>query len=352
MEERGDEARRAGRMQAERHTRRSMLRLLVCTAILRDVITRVLPQAGCAAWWLTPLLMAPGWLALLVTSALLKRSGHASIMEAVQHSYGSMGVRVLACLLAVGLWTDACRSLATLTGLLTDGIGSEGTAATLGLLTCAMLAPCMRRDGLHRAIHLLRWFMLALAAALLIGAAGRFRADHLVPLLGDGLGSIRRSVGAGWSLSWPMLMLAMEPPVSTSGTHARESLLPVLICCGVPLLIVLTQPHGLLCHAATMGEALLTPMAALSVRGRTLALCLMMMSLFLLLAAEVRLVGDACRSAVGRGDTGLVVVVIAAVYLGALAARNSVWTNVGRAGILAAWLLGVAGCTVGKRRQR
>lgn len=280
--------RRVARLQAERHTRRSMLRLLACTSMLRSVFTVILPVCGTASWWAVPCLLLPGYIVALLLNLMMNRCHTKTLQQMFSHLMGRNAARCLSVFLSLAVIIDALLSLRTLTSLFTEVIGTDGTHFTLAVITCGMVTLCLHHDGLPRGIHLLRWPILLILTILCIDWLKQTSTDHFSPLLGDGIPAVQDALHAGLSMSWSIPLLLTEPPVNEKSSHAAELLWPIGFVSGFTILIIAAFPHTILTAATGTSQALMTPWLLLHGSNRTLGICLLMLTLFLLLAAEVR----------------------------------------------------------------
>lgn len=257
------------RRLGQRRCQRSQWRLIACVAMLRTAITRVIPLAGSAGWWVVPVCMLPGFALYALGCWGLRRNGQTCL-------HGSRLVCILA---ALALLTDGVSSMTALTTLFTEGIGTPGTQLTLALVAGGMLLFALNREGLARGIFFLRWGLVGLLALVLIWYAAHAKIDHLFPALGGGWSSVRSGVLAGLGMTWPFLLALMEPPVAKH--QAREPLPPALLCVTAVLCLCLAIPHEVLVISQSLGDTLVQTVAHLSPFLRLIAICLWMGGLFL-----------------------------------------------------------------------
>ena len=284
----GAALRTQSRARAERISRRALVRLIACTSLLRTVLTGVLPLAGSASWWLVPALIAPGALLHLIFCILMRKMRAMTLTELALKALGRVGGWAVSYLFALTLALDGAMSLTALICLFTEGIGTAGTQMTVTLLTCGVLAACLHEDGLPRGVYLLRWCILFTLSVMAADLATKARLDGLFPIFGGGASAIRTAVRAGAGMSWPLLLLLTEPPVKENTSHARELPGPVLLCLIFTWILTLAVPHTTLVTQTGLAQGLLIPVKELHPAVRTLALCVMMLTLFLLTAGEVR----------------------------------------------------------------
>lgn len=268
-----------GRRKAEGRARFALLELLCTVSVLRTALTRVLPLAGSATWWVTLAALLPGAGLFLLVQGFMRRTGASTLTELVRRRLGRPGLWVLCSLLGLLLLLDAAATLTALTAFFLEGVGTRGTPLTLSLLTAAALLPCLHRDGLPRAVYLLRWALLA--AAVIAGAVllPQCRAERLHPLLGSGSASVRSALAAGCSLGWPLLLLLTIPaegqrtPTTSLARVILGTLAPLLLAC-------LLLPHEVLRTQSGLSSVLLLPGRYAPSGVRLLLHCLLLLACF------------------------------------------------------------------------
>ena len=287
------------RQQAECRVRRTLVELLCAVSVLRTGLTQVLPLAGTAAWWVTLAAMLPGTALLLAARLMMHRTGAGTLPELVRRRLGRPGLWGLCAVLTVLLLADAVATLTALTAFFAEGVGTRGTPLTLAILTAAALLPCLHREGLPRAVHLLRWVLLAAAVtagALLLPAC---RADHLYPMSGAGMPAVWAALRSASGAGWPLLLLLTLPaegsrPVSASLARVTLAvLLPLLIIC-------LTIPQEVLASRAGLAETLLLPGRYAPAGLQMLLHCLLLICLFLAIGGALHLAGEVACAPLSR----------------------------------------------------
>ena len=330
--------RREARLRAGRQCRRSLARLTVCVPVLLGVLGRVVPGAGCAAAWLTPLLLLPGAALTLLLCALMRRTGTRSLPDCASRLLGEGGGRALMALLGAMACAEGAASLTALIALFTGGIDTEGTQLTLAALSCGALLLCLHGDGLPRAVHLLRGVLLGVAALWAADTLTGAHLDGLWPPLGGGAAALRQAAQAGLGLSWPLTLLTVTAPVREKTDHRRELPLPLVALVAAPVLLVLAVPHEVLTACASLPEALLLPVRWLHPAVRTLTLCLLMLGLFLSVAGLVH-TASALSGLRGAAERWLARALLAALLLTQLVPAEILWSVFG---VAQPWLLGAA----------
>ncbi|MBQ7849726.1 MAG: hypothetical protein IJ343_08415 [Clostridia bacterium] len=304
----------AVRRRGERRARLALLRLLACASILRTALTRLVPMAGCGAWWLTLLCLLPGAAVYAVLSWLLYRTGTATLTELLRRCVGRGGATLMNVLLGTALLTEGLADMTALITLFTEGVGTRGTQWTLALLTGGVLACCLHREGLARGAYLLRPVLLGAAALLAVCALPGLRADGLFPMLGEGLPAAQAVLHTGWSLAWPLLLL-LTLPEERGRARLRDACPVATLTVAALLLLTLTLPHERLTEAASFAGRLLQPARHASNALRMLWQCLLMLTLFLAVAASARLSADLLAASARRETPWLPWAVLAALTL-------------------------------------
>ncbi len=277
----------ASRIAGEKCARLTMLRLVCAVSIWRSAMTQVLPLCGAAAWWVTLLCLLPGF----AVAALLRLAMHltctSTLTEAVRACLGKVGAWAVSLVLAALLLVEGLAGLTALITLFTEGVGTRGTAFTLALLTGGALLLSLQRDGLPRAVHFLRWPMVA--AAVIVGACllPEAQPDYLFPLHGAGEASFLAALKTGVSLAWPVALLLTASPAKQG--RLRSAVLPAFAAAAALLVLALTLPQELLTGIKGLAQGLLLPTKYALNALRVLYLCLIMIGIFLTIAASVQL---------------------------------------------------------------
>ena len=277
----------ASRIAGEKCARLTMLRLVCAVSIWRTAMTQVLPLCGAAAWWVTLLCLLPGF----AVAALLRLAMHltcaSTLTEAVRACLGKRDAWAVSLVLAALLLVEGLSGLTALITLFTEGVGTRGTAFTLALLTGGALLLALHRDGLPRAVHFLRWPMVA--AAVIVGACllPDVQPDYLFPLHGAGEASVLATLKTGVSLAWPVALLLTASPAKQGRLHS--AVLPAFAAAAALLVVTLILPQELLTGIKGLAQGLLLPTKYASNALRVLYLCLIMAGIFLTIAASVQL---------------------------------------------------------------
>lgn len=287
------------RRRGERRARAALIRLLASTSILRTALTRIVPEAGCSAWWLTLLCLLPGLAVYAVLSLLMRRTGTDTLTGLLRRCLGRGGAVLLSVLLGVAVLLDGLSALTALITLFTEGIGTRGTQWTLALLTGGVLCCCLHREGLARGAYLLRPVLLGAAALLAACALPGLHADGLFPMLGEGLPAVKSALCTSWSLAWPLLLL-LTLPSEKSRARLQDACPVVTVATAVLLLLALTLPHERLTEPASLAARLLLPARHASNALQMLWQCLLMLTLFLSAGGAARLTADFLASPLRR----------------------------------------------------
>ena len=113
------------------------------------------------------------------------------------------------------------------------------------------------------------------------------RLDHLFPLYGEGAANVLLALKAGISLAWPVALLLTSPSAKTG--RLRSALLPAFFAAAALLVLILTIPQELLASTKGPAQLMLQPTKYAPNALRVLYLCLLMIGIFLSVAAAVRL---------------------------------------------------------------
>lgn len=283
--------RTALRRRSELRARCSLVQMLCTVSILRTALTRILPLAGTSAWWVTLLSLLPGAVVFLLCALAMRLTRTPTLTELARRCLGPGGAWLLCGTMALLLLADGASSVTALITLFTEGIGTRGTRLTLAILTGIALCACLHREGLPRGVQLLRWPLLAGALIAAVTQASSLRADHLFPLLGDGLPSAAAALRAGVSLGWPLLLLLMLPWEEASPRFAAVS--PIVPGVVVPLLLLLLAvPHEALLRPLSLAGSLMLPARHAGPAVQMLVHCLQMLGGFLGVAGASALSAD------------------------------------------------------------
>ncbi len=336
------EERLAQREQGERLALRSQWRLLACASILRTAVTRIMPLAGAATWWITLLCLLPGlalyWLACLG----LRKTKSATLPEGARLALGKAGAWLVCTLAAAALAVDGVSTITALITLFTEGVGTQGTQWTLALAAAGMLLFALNVEALARGVYFLRVPLLVLLGVVLVGLVSSARVDHLLPVLGDGTNSSWAAFRAGAGVGWVFLLPLMQQPTREKRWNAP--LPPVLVCIGAVLCLNLALPHELLANQGALGDCLVLTVTHLAPFVRLMAICLWMAGLFLTLGSSVSLCAGQLLAPVGRKLTWLPGVLALAVALTQLMNIRWLWMQLGKAEM---WLLAALGVGTG-----
>lgn len=278
----------ASRAQGESRAERSMLQLLCAVSIWRTAATGIVPLCGASAWWTVLLCLLPGFAAALLLRWAMALTGASTVTEAVRACLGRAGAAAFSLLLTVLLLVEAVTSLTALLTVFTQGAGSSGTQFTLAALTGAVMLFSLHREGLPRAVYLLRWVMAAAALVLAAFGVGAAKPEHLFPLHGEGDSSCVSAALSASSLAWPVTLLLTIPACDQRG-RLCSAIAPSAGAMAVLLITTLLIPHEILILRTELADVLLQPAWYLPNALRVLWLCLLMLTFFLAIAASVQL---------------------------------------------------------------
>lgn len=274
------EERRRVRQIAALRARNAFVELLCIASVLRTALTEILPLTGCGGWWVTALLLLPGCAVYALFRLCMSLTRTDTLTDCLRCCLGPLGGWLLSGVLTALLLLDGAASMTALITLFTEGIGTRGTQVTLALLTSAVLLFSLHREGLPRAVYLLRPVMLVSAALAAVILAQEARIDALFPWKGEGDSSLVAALQTGVSLGWPVTLLLTVP--SAENPRRVRPAVKVLLATVLPLLFVtLILPHEILTEARDLAGSLLLPMLYAPSALRTLCLCLLMLILFL-----------------------------------------------------------------------
>ena len=277
----------AARTAGENRTKMTMVQLLCAASIWRSAMTQVLPRCGAAAWWVTLLCLLPGFALAMLVRAVMHFSHAPTLTEAVRACWGKAGVWAISAVLSALLLVEGISGLTALITLFTQGVGTRGPPFTMALLTGGALLLALHREGLPRAVHFLRWGIIAAAVLIGVCLVPGARLSNLFPLHGEGDASILSALKAGISLAWPVALLLTLQPASPG--RLRSAVLPAFTAAGVLFLLTMTIPTELLTRQNGLAAVLLLPAQYASNALRVLYLCLLMLTIFLSIGAAVQL---------------------------------------------------------------
>ena len=276
--------RRAG----QRQTQNALIGLLSAVSMTRIGLTQLLPLCGSAAWWLSAACMLPGLCVYGALRLLLRRTHTRTLTDCARKLLGNFGIILIMLTLTLPLLLDGIASLTALITFFTEGIGARGSQFTLTLLTASVMLIALNRDGLPRGVYLLRHVLLVAAAIIAINALLDAHPDGIVPLLGEGVPPLLSGIRSAWGMSWVLLLLLEFP--AEEGTRRTPAMLAGLLPCPVILLLLsLAIPPELTVPGRSLASRLALPTLFLQPAVRTLAQCLLMMTLFLSIAGSAQL---------------------------------------------------------------
>ena len=272
--------RRAG----QRQTQNALIGLLSAVSMTRIGLTQLLPLCGSAAWWLSAACMLPGLCVYGALRLLLRHTHTRTLTDCARKLLGNFGGILIMLALTLPLLLDGIASLTALITFFTEGIGARGSQFTLTLLT----ASALNHDGLPRGVYLLRHVLLVAAGIIAINALLDAHPDGIVPLLGEGVPSLLSGIRSAWGMSWVLLLLLEFP--AEEGTRRTPAMLAGLLPSPVILLLLsLAIPPELTVPGRSLASRLALPTLFLQPAVRTLAQCLLMMTLFLSIAGSAQL---------------------------------------------------------------
>ncbi|MBQ8312353.1 MAG: hypothetical protein IJX84_04010 [Clostridia bacterium] len=336
------EERLAQRELGERLALRSQWRLLACVSILRTAVTRIMPLAGAAAWWMTLVCLLPGLVLYWLGCLGLRISKAASLPECARLALGKVGAGVVCGLAAAALAVDAVSTITALITLFTEGVGTQGTQWTLALAATGLLLFALNGEALARGVYFLRVPLLVLLGAVLVGLASGAKLDHLFPVLGGGASGLWAAFQAGAGMGWVFLLPLLQAPTREKRWH--EPLPPMGLCIVALLCLNLALPHELLANQSALGDCLVLTVAHLPAFVRLVAVCLWVVALFLSLGSGVSLCAGQLLAPTGRKIAWLPGVLALAVATTQLMDIRWLWTQLGAMGM---WLLVALGVGAG-----
>lgn len=278
----------ASRISGENRAERVMLQLLCAVSFWRTAATRILPLYGTSGWWIALACLLPGFAVALLLRWAMALTGASNVTEAVRVCLGRAGAAAFSVLLALLLAVEGVSALTALLTVFTQGVGTRGTQFTLAVLTGAVMLFALHREGLPRAVYLLRWVMTAAALAVAAFALCEAKLDHLFPLHGAEDQSSLSGFLAAPGLAWPVTLLLTLPPGEKRG-RICSGILPAAAAVSALIITTLTVPHELLLRRTTLADALLLPAWFAPNALRVIWLCLLMLTFFLSVAASLQL---------------------------------------------------------------
>ena len=281
--------RRAG----QRQTQNALIGLLSAVSMTRIGLTQLLPLCGSAAWWLSAACMLPGLCVYGALRLLLRRTHTRTLTDCARKLLGNFGGILIMLTLTLPLLLDGIASLTALITFFTEGIGARGSQFTLTLLTASVMLIALNRDGLPRGVYLLRHVLLVAAGIIAINALLDAHPDGIVPLLGEGVPPLKNGFRSAWGMSWVLLLLLEFP--AEEGTRRTPAMF-------VALLPLFLQPAV-----------------------RTLAQCLLMMTLFLSIAGSAQLAARFLTSSCQKPKKWVPYVLIGLLTLTQLLDISSLW---------------------------
>lgn len=323
------EERLSMRLMGERRTGHSLIRLVAVTSMLRTLLTRVLPLAGSAGWWMSLCCFVPGLVVYALLTLGLRLTRTVVLPDMMRAVFGPFGAWLLAGVLTALLLLDGVASMTALVTLFTEGVGAQGTQFTLALLTGAVLIFCLHREGLSRGVFFLRWLMLAPLAVIALDWLSMAHLDGLFPVLGDGVPSLMAAFRVGMSLAWPLILLLTAEPVHP-GVRIRPVGPVLLLGFGVVLLTCLSLPHELLVTHHSLSGSMLEMTLHLQPAVRMLAICLLLLVLFLTLGGTAHLLTGCVMAPMTLAPAWLPYVAVVLFVLSQLADTRVLWAMLGQ----------------------
>ncbi|MBQ8201718.1 MAG: hypothetical protein IJZ74_08130 [Clostridia bacterium] len=324
-------ARRAGEIRA----RTVLVQLLCIVSVLRTILTRIVPLAGCSSWWIALLCLLPGAAVYGLLRFAMRITHTGTLTDCLRRCVGGVGGWCVSLLLGVLLLIDGTASMTALITMFTEGVGTQGTQMTLALLTSAVLLTCLHREGLARGAYLLRHVMLGAALLAAAFSVRDVHPDGLFPLMGEGVPAIRAALAAGVSLAWPVVLL-LTLPADLPEKRVRLAAAVAAACIAVPLALTLTIPHELLIREHELAGSMLLPTLFALPAVRTLLQCLLMLALFLAVGGAVQMATDQICAPMGQPPRWLPYAVLALLTASQALDIRSLWQMLGRA---EPWLL-------------
>lgn len=219
--------RRAG----QRQTQNALIGLLSAVSMTRIGLTQLLPLCGSAAWWLSAACMLPGLCVYGALRLLLRHTHTRTLTDCARKLLGNFGGILIMLTLTLPLLLDGIASLTALITFFTEGIGARGSQFTLTLLS---------------------------------------------------------GIRSAWGMSWVLLLL-LEFPAEEGARRTPAMFVALLPCPVILLLLSLSIPPELTVPGRSLASGLVLPTLFLQPAVRTLAQCLLMMTLFLSIAGSAQL---------------------------------------------------------------
>ena len=323
------------RVSAELHTGFALRQLLCVVFIWRGMMTMVLPVCGSSAWWSALICMLPGAAVALLLRWVMRLTKTTTITEAARACLGKYGVVGFSIVLASLLLVEAVSTLTALLTVFTQGVGTRGTQFTLAVLTGVVLLCCLHREGLPRAIYMLRWVILLAVAVVVLFLLVDAQVSNLFPLHGENQGSQIMVLQAGFSLGWPFVLMLTLPPCRKRG-RLSGGFCAAAVAVGLLLVTVLTIPHEVLRANNTLSAWLLLPIRYQSNAVRLVGLCLLMLSFFLALGGAVQMASASLLAPCKKQPGWLTALVLSGIVLTQTVDIQRLWAILQAA---EAWLL-------------
>ena len=304
----------ASRISGENRGERAMVQLLMAVSVWRTAAARIIPVFGASGWWMALLCMLPGIAAALLLRLAMALTGVSTATEAVRVCLGRIGAAAFSAVLAALLLAEAVSAMTALLCVFTQVVGTRGTRFTLAVLTGAVMLFSLHREGLPRAVYLLRWLMgtaVLLAAGYALGDA---RLDHLFPLHGTGDSYAIAGFLSVPGLAWPVTLLLTLPPCEQRG-RLCSAVVPLSAAVATVFIAAVTVPHELLIRRASLAETLLLPAWFAPNAVRVLWLCLLMLTFFLAMAACIQQAARHISAPVGCIPGWLAIVLLVGLVL-------------------------------------
>lgn len=282
---------RSSRRKGEAAAKRAAVMLFCIVSMLRTGVTQILPFAGAAAWWVSWASFLPGVITFALLQRMLRCRAAGSLADLARQSAGTAGAYVVSILTGILCLLEGAASFTALVTFFTEGIGTSGTQMTMAILTAGVMMTSLHREGLPRAVWLLRWPMIIAVGLALIASFGAFKADLLYPFMGESRPASVRVLLSNCSAGWPLILLADHGGNRKTGRGAGA--VPVFAVSAVLFVICLAIPHERLIGQSNLADALTLPSRYASAGIRTLLQCLTMLLLFLGSALSIHFAASA-----------------------------------------------------------
>lgn len=302
------------RMNGERYAALSLRQLMCGVFIWRTMMTSLLPLCGSATWWVALVGLLPGVAVAWLFRWTMQLTGAATVTDAVRACMGRVGGAAFSILLASLLLVEGLTTLTTLLTVFTQGVGTRGTQFTLAVLTGVVLLCCLHREGLPRAVYLLRWGMLVLVIIVAYALTKVVELSNLYPLYGTGTERVSTAMVKGMSLGWPFLLMLTVPSCKKRG-RLGSGALSVMLALGLVLLTVLTMPHECIVQQKSVANGLLLPVWYQSNAVRVAGLCLLMLCFFMALGGAVQIASECLTAPFSRAMGWFAYVLLAVLVM-------------------------------------